>query len=247
VRLRDRFVREGHWLFRHRGYLPLLLLPVVLLAMRGFDAAEESGRGDLVWEVCCLAVSLAGLAVRAATVGCSARGTSGRNRHAQVASTLNTTGMYSIVRHPLYVGNYLMWLGIVALPRVWWLPVIVSLAFWLYYERIMLAEEEFLCERFGEGFAEWAARTPAFIPRPSLWSRSACRFSFRVVLGREYSGLFLLVLTFWAVEAAGDALRTGRLVFDPVWSGVMAASTLLCAGIYTLKRRTRLLRVENRP
>jgi hypothetical protein len=187
------------------------------------------------------------LSVRAATVGCSARGTSGRNRHAQAAASLNTTGMYSIVRHPLYVGNYLMWLGVAALPGVWWLPVLVSLAFWLYYERIMLAEEEFLSERFGDGFAQWAARTPAFIPRPGLWCRSTCRFSFRLVLQREYSGLFLLVLTFWAIELTGDFLLTGRLVFDPVWNGIMAGITILCGGIYMLKHRTRLLRIEHRP
>jgi protein-S-isoprenylcysteine O-methyltransferase Ste14 len=247
VRLRDRFVREGHWLFRHRGYLPLLLLPIVLVAMRGFHYPRDDHDLDLVWEGLCLALSLAGLAVRAATVGCSARGTSGRNRHAQAADSLNTTGMYSIVRHPLYVGNYLMWMGVVALPRVWWLPVIVSLAFWLYYERIMLAEEEFLSERFGDGFARWAERTPAFIPRPGLWCRSACRFSFPLVLQREYSGLFLLVLTFWAVELTGDYLLNGHLVLDPVWNAIMAGTTVLCGGIYALKHRTRLLWLEKRP
>ena len=246
MRLRERFVREGHWLFRRRGYLTLLLFPMVLVALRSLHYPEAERGADLWWEALCLTLSLAGLVVRAATVGCSPRGTSGRNRHAQVAASLNTSGMYSVVRHPLYVGNYLMWMGVVALPRVWWLPVMVSLAFWLYYERIMLAEEEFLSERFGEEFTRWAERTPAFIPRPTLWRRSACRFSLRLVLQREYSGLFLLVLTFWAVELAGDFLLTGHLVFDPVWNGFLAGITVLCAGIFGLKHRTRLLRVDHR-
>jgi hypothetical protein len=111
----------------------------------------------------------------------------------------------------------------------------------------MLAEEEFLSQRFGDGFARWAERTPAFIPRPGLWCRSACRFSFRLVLQREYAGLFLLVLTFWAVDLTGDSLLTGRLVFDPVWNGIMAGTTVLCGGIYALKHGTRLLRLGNRP
>ena len=247
MRLTERFVREGHWLFRHRGYLPLVLLPLVLLAMREFQYPEANHRLDLLWEGACLSVSLAGLAVRAVAVGCSARGTSGRNRHAQVADSLNTTGMYSIVRHPLYVGNYLMWLGVTALPRVWWLPLLVSLAFWLYYERIMLAEEEFLSERFGEEFAEWAERTPAFLPRLGLWRPAACPFSLRLVLQREYAGLFLLVLTFWAVELTGDFLLTGRLEPDPVWNGIMAGTTVLCGAIYLLKHRTRLFRPRPRP
>ena len=64
-------------------------------------------------------------------------------------STLNTSGLYSVVRHPLYLGNYLMWLGVALFSRTWWAPVIVSLVFWLYYERIMFAEEEFLRRQFG--------------------------------------------------------------------------------------------------
>ena len=34
------------------------------------------------------------------------KNTSGRNTHDQVADSLNTSGIYSIVRHPLYVGNF---------------------------------------------------------------------------------------------------------------------------------------------
>ena len=55
-----------------------------------------------------------GFLFRAWAIGTTPAGTSGRNTKEQVAEVLNSTGIYSIVRHPLYVGNYFMWIGIVA-------------------------------------------------------------------------------------------------------------------------------------
>ena len=46
------------------------------------------------------------------TVGTTPKETSGRNTNQQVAAVLNSTGMYSMLRHPLYLGNYLIWVGL---------------------------------------------------------------------------------------------------------------------------------------
>ena len=121
--------------------------------------------GGLVWELTCFAVTLLGLAVRICTAGFAPRGTSGRHTLRQEAKRLNSSGMYSLVRHPLYLGNAIMWLGIALFVHVWWVVVISMLIFWLYYERIMFAEEEFLRQQFGHNFESWANRTPAFLPK----------------------------------------------------------------------------------
>ncbi|MGH2611389.1 MAG: methyltransferase family protein, partial [Tepidiformaceae bacterium] len=176
-------------------------------------------------------LSIGGLAVRVVTVGFAPPGTSGRNRHDQVAASLNTTGTYALVRHPLYLGNYLMWVGVAAFPRAWWWPVVISLVFALYYERIMFAEEEFLRRTFGAAFTAWAARTPAIIPRRLRWQPPDRAFSARAVLRREYSGLFALVSAFTVLELAGDFAHTGTLHLDPVWAGAFVATTFLCAAL----------------
>ena len=98
-----------------------------------------------IWPLVCLSVGMAGQKVRALCVGYTPRGTSGRNtKEGQVAETLNTLGMYSICRHPLYLGNLLMWLGIVMYMGHVWFTVAFLLLYALYYERIMFAEEHFL-------------------------------------------------------------------------------------------------------
>lgn len=118
--LNDELERQGNWLFCRRSHLPILVLAAAfldflhgLIAPNDFFAFVRDAFPH--YRYFCLAVSLAGLAVRIHTVGHAPAGTSGRNTRGQVADTLNTTGFYSIIRHPLYFGNLLISLGIVLL------------------------------------------------------------------------------------------------------------------------------------
>jgi protein-S-isoprenylcysteine O-methyltransferase Ste14 len=244
--LREEFEATGNWLFRRRGYLPLLLFPVLLVAARGSTYPGGDHRLDLAWEGVCLLLALIGLALRVGTVGFVPRDTSGRTTGGQQAESLNTSGFYSVVRHPLYLGNYLMWLGVALFPRSWWAPVIVSLVFWLYYERIMFAEEEFLRRKFGPLYTSWAAITPAFLPRLTLWRRPGARFCFLTVLRREHSSLLALMVSLTALELASDYAHTGRLIVDPLWGTALAVTLVLCLAVRAVKHRTRLLHVEGR-
>jgi protein-S-isoprenylcysteine O-methyltransferase Ste14 len=246
VALREELEHAGNWLFRRRSFLPLLLLPLLFAAMRGYTYPRGSHRLDLLWEAGCLLVGLAGLAVRAGAIGYAPRGTSGHNRGAQQADSLNTTALYSVVRHPLYLGNYLMWLALAAVPRVWWLPLFVTLVFWLYYERIMYAEEAFLHRRFGAAFERWAALTPALVPRLSLWKPPERPFSWRAVLRREYSPLLVLLACFALLDVVGDLAYRGRFVVDDFWLVAVAAVAVLSAALRIVRRRTRWLDVLDR-
>jgi protein-S-isoprenylcysteine O-methyltransferase Ste14 len=244
--MREEFEATGNWLFRRRGYLPLLLFPLLLVAARGSSGLSGNPRLDLAWEGGCLILALMGLGLRIATVGFVPRDTSGRNTGGQLAGSLNTRGFYSIVRHPLYLGNYLMWLGVALYPQAWWAPIIVSLVFWLYYERIMFAEEEYLRREFGALYTSWAADTPAFVPRLALWRSPGVRFSLLTVLRREHSSLLALIASLTALEVATDYATTGRLALDPLWGMALAVTTVLCLSVRAVKHRTRLLHVEGR-
>ena len=159
--LRDHHERSGRALFRWRSYPPLLLvLLVVAVAFMPVQVHLFGNRFQESWEVICLLIGVAGLALRAWVIGHVPQGTSGRNTNSQIADVLNTTGLYSLVRHPLYVGNFLMWLGPILVLRSPWAALVMLLAFWLYYERIMYAEEEFLRRTFGEAWTSWAGARP---------------------------------------------------------------------------------------
>ncbi len=253
MRLTEKIRIHGAWLFRWRGTVPLLLLPVVLLALPASSQVDKiiGERADHLLFFVCLAVSYVGLAVRWFTVGFVPAGTSGRNTNEQRAHELNTSGVYSVVRNPLYVGNFLALLGVILSLKVWWLVAIFVLAYALYIERVVAAEEDFLSRRFGRTYDEWAAPTPAFLPRLRSWQPPAAKFSLVTVLRREYAGVMAVALAFCVPEFVLDVVVKGEPLCtwatdDAAPLIVFAASAVAYVALRFLKRHTRLLQVAGR-
>jgi protein-S-isoprenylcysteine O-methyltransferase Ste14 len=226
--LTERLAQQGRRLFAFRSVVPLVLFPVVVLAMPESWQAEAwlgpAGARAVQWIA--VAVACAGVGIRCAAVGFAPDGTSSRDTHQLRAPALNTTGMYSVVRHPLYLGNALMWIGVAMSSRVWWLVVIVALVYWIYIERVMLVEEAFLRQTFGVTFETWAARTPAFVPRFSHWTRSTESFAWKRVLS-EYNGLLSMALVIPLLEFLEDQQHGGESL--TVWSREHGDLVLLVA------------------
>lgn len=245
--LREEFTRTGDLLFRGRSYLPLLIIGLFLIALRNFKYPQHNQALDLPWEMFCLAISLSGLGIRVFTTSHTPRRTSGRNTKKQVAETLNITGMYSMVRHPLYLGNFFVWLGISLHLRAWWAALIALLLFWIYYERIMFAEEEFLREQFGEAYLRWANRTPAFLPKFRNWRRPDLPFSVKAAISREYTTFIVIIATFTALDIIEDRIAKSRFIAeDWLWVILFLSSCGLYLLVRILKKKTKLLRVRGR-
>lgn len=246
--LRDSLARQGQTLFRWRSFLPLILVPLLIVALR-HSGAIERGLGEAAedaWDGFSLFMSFLGLALRCATVGFVPAGTSGRNTREQKAEVLNTSGMYAVVRHPLYLANFIIFFGMTMIVEVWWFSIIAVLAYWLYYERIAAAEEAFLEKKFGPAYAGWAERTPAFVPRLRDWRRPALPFSWRTVIAREYNGFFVIVLVFTLIELFGDSIAERHWHVEPAWMVFFAVGAALFLIARQLKKHTRLLRVTGR-
>ncbi len=77
---------------------------------------------------------------------------------------LATTGPYARVRHPQYDGFLLVMVGFLlqwpTIPTLVMFPILV-----VVYARLARAEEREVAARFGKTWADYAAHTPAFIPR----------------------------------------------------------------------------------
>ena len=247
--LRNTLERQGHWLFRRRSYLPLLLIPLLGVAISSSDSPSASPSEEFfeqLWRFISLSIAFGGLGIRLYVIGHVPQNTSGRNRTNQRAEVLNTTGLYSVVRHPLYLANATIIIGLTLSVHVWWFTVITAAAFWLYYERIMFTEEEFLYSRFGDSFLEWAARTPAFFPRFSLWEAPSLPFSLRTVLKREYSGFLGIIVTFTGIELLRELLLEKVFELDSGWIAFSLAGIVLSLALRTLRKTTRILSVERR-
>jgi protein-S-isoprenylcysteine O-methyltransferase Ste14 len=246
MKISEHFNNTGPFFFRWRGYLFLFLVPLILLSFVGFTFPFGSHVFDLFWEIGCFLVSLLGLSVRVFTVGSVPRGTSERSTKKRKADVLNTAGMYSIVRHPLYLGNYLMVLGISLFSRTWFLPLIVSLAFVLHYERVIFAEEQYLESKFGDEFLAWAARVPIIIPRFGNYQPPKLSFSWKFALRREFYGLFGLITAFFVLDTIADFIVYRRVTFDPFWGPLFIFGLVFFFIMRILKKNTNLLKVDGR-
>ena len=244
--LQESFEIQGNKLFKRRSWLPVL----ILVPGAAWFAYLTYLRNEVMpwWlPVIFLCIGFVGLAIRIATVGHTPKGTSGRNTtQGQVAEQLNTSGIYSTVRHPLYLGNFFMWLAPALMVLDLWFVLFFCAFYWIYYERIMYAEEAFLRKKFGDAYLEWANRTPAFIPRFRNHCKSTLPFSVRNVLKREYNGFFNLILVMTAFRVLEFAIVEHRFYLDCVWIGIFAAGLLIFLVLKILKKFTNVLNVEGR-
>lgn len=245
--LKEKYVKIGNWLFPKRGCLPLFSFGLFALALPYFNYPAGDHILYQKWKILCLMISFSGIAIRAVTVGCVPKRTSGRNtKKGQVADILNTTGMYSIVRHPLYLGNFMIWLGISLVLQLWMFSLICVLIFWLYYDKIILAEEEFLREKFGNEYLNWAGKTPAFLPKFKSWQRSHQPFSLRMAIKKEYQTFFMIITTFTIMEVVGDSVLQGRYIFDKMWLIFFVVSLVIFLALRILRKRTRILHTNGK-
>lgn len=75
---------------------------------------------------------------------------------------LVTTGVYGIVRHPIYLGLLIITFGLVVSSGVWaqivvWLALAVLLVYKMRWEEVLLTAKY-------KGYAEYMAKVPAIIP-----------------------------------------------------------------------------------
>ncbi|MBN1951876.1 MAG: DUF1295 domain-containing protein [Bacteroidales bacterium] len=248
--LQEEFEQQGNWLFRRRSYIPFLVIaagiPVYLWVssysedffLKGSDFAP-------VYDWICVLISLLGLAIRVYTVGHASKNTSGRNVKEQVADSLNTSGIYSVVRHPLYLGNFFMWLGPVMFTGHIWFIVAVCLFYWIYYERIMYAEEQFLRRKFGDSYLSWSEGVPAFMPAFRKFRKSKLGFSWKFVLKKEKNGLAAVFIIFCLLDVLGE-LVTGYMEFNYVLMALCFLTSLFYLVLKYLKHKTQVLNESDR-
>jgi protein-S-isoprenylcysteine O-methyltransferase Ste14 len=146
--------RVGAVLFRNRSWLPVPFLLIALLAPGHMSAAN--------WLIGAVPI-LVGEWIRLA--GVAAAGTVTRRRSRDV-QRLVTYGIFGWVRNPLYVGNFLIWMGFVVISGVLWFLPVAILLFAIEYSLIVAYEEGVLESIFGAEYLTYKRTTPRWIPRP---------------------------------------------------------------------------------
>ena len=239
------FENSGNWLFRRRSWLPVFMVVAGIIVM--YLGNRQALIFDMRDELIFLGVSLFGQVIRIFTVGFTPKNTSGRNTvNGQVADELNVTGIYSLLRHPLYLGNFFMWLGPVLFLRSFCFTVVFGLIYWLYYERIMFAEEQFLRRKFGEIYDKWSETVGSFIPFSFKLIRPNLPFSVRNVLKREYNSFVNIFVIFILLDLFRNYFLSERIYLTPMWIWLTASAGIIWIVLRTIHKQTKWLEVAGR-
>jgi len=90
----------------------------------------------------------------------------GRQAVAKVeADFLCTAGPYAYFRNPLYLGNFLIGIGLCITINEWYAYAFFFVSYVFVYSIVIPYEERFLQERFGDIYVKYKADTGRFIPR----------------------------------------------------------------------------------
>jgi len=241
------FHKIGTFFFRHRRYLPLPVIALCLILARprfplGSEILDEWIDGVGIF------ILLIGEAIRFWVAGYSQKGTSTRGRRFQ-ASKLVTTGPYAYVRHPLYLANFLIGLGICVIIGIAWVFVVYLAYFLIQYVSIQVVEERFLHTQFKEEYEAYVSRVPRFIPRllKVKQKQEGLSFNWKRALKREQDTICGFTMAFIVIEIL-DAVRVSGIVVErrEILSMLIFASFFLLVWRFTKdwvkSRKIRLLR-----
>jgi protein-S-isoprenylcysteine O-methyltransferase Ste14 len=115
--------------------------------------------------------------------------------HLRKHQQLATSGPYAYTRNPLYLGSLLLGAGFCVASHSWISTVVLAVYLIIFYPMVMQREARELTQLYGNSYAQYAARVPAFWPRLSPGTHSSEEFSWGIYIkNREYeAGIGLLV------------------------------------------------------
>lgn len=145
--------------FRNRGYIPIPLAIIILtFASLKIELLPIGVILVVTGELLRLnGVRYAGGETRTLKVG---------------ASALCSSGPFAYLRNPLYLGNVIIYAGMVLIAGgefVWILLPVTLTFFFLEYGLIISLEEDTLRKKFNEEYGEYLSMVPRLIPRVSPW------------------------------------------------------------------------------
>ena len=250
MKITDQLLSQGNTFFRYRSFIPLLLLPFAFWACAVSIYHHPdwfTHEGITFPEKMAIVLCLIGFLIRVITVGFTPANTSGRNTVTQVADSLNTKGIYSTVRHPLYLGNFFMWLAIAVLTADLYFVIVFCLCYFIFYERVMLAEEDFLANKFGDAYTQWSQQVPTIIPAFGKWHSPDLYFSWKKVLAKEKNGVLAFFTLVALFQLWVDYIQTGSVQLPHRWTLIALLITGLAYLVLKLiKYQTSWLKEENR-
>jgi protein-S-isoprenylcysteine O-methyltransferase Ste14 len=215
-------IKIGNFFFKYRNWLFIILYLFLFIPSPPIFSLANFGEHYWLWPVIIgLIITFAGQAIRGLTIGLAyiIRGGRGGKVYAE---ELVTTGIFAHCRNPLYVGNILMLLGVGVLANSLIYLLVVMPVFLFIYQSIVLAEENFLRQKFGQVFDDYSGKVNRWLPslRGLTQTFHGMKFNARRWILKEYntqfvwlSGITLILLFVYLQITHNDNSLRNKLLF----------------------------------
>jgi protein-S-isoprenylcysteine O-methyltransferase Ste14 len=186
-------IQIGNFFFKYRNFLFIVLYLLLFIPSPPLFGEDHFGQNHYwIAIIAGLIITILGQLIRGGTIGLAYIVRGGRDKKVY-ADGLVTDGIFSHVRNPLYVGNILMLLGVGILANSLIYTFIIMPVFLFIYQCIVLAEENFLKNKFGEDFTIYTQKVHRWIPKISGLNNtfSSMEFKWKRWLIKEYNTQFV--------------------------------------------------------
>lgn len=221
-------INIGNFFFKYRNWLFIILYLLLFIPSPPIFSSAVFGEHYWLWPLIIgLLITISGQAIRGATIGLAyiIRGGRGGKVYAE---ELVTTGIFAHCRNPLYVGNILMLLGVGILANSLIYLLVVMPVFLFIYQSIVLAEENFLKQKFGQAFENYSKKVNRWFPSLNGLAQTfhGMKFNVRRWILKEYNTQFvwlsgitvILLFTYPQITNGDNSLRNNLLfIIIPFW------------------------------
>ncbi len=171
--------------FRYRA---ISIVPIILIIYI-FFIPDDHGRYNNLISIIGFIIALSGGLIRMTSVGFSKPVTSGRQNYL-TAENLNTSGLYSLVRNPLYVGVFFIYNGVLIAYSSIYAIIFLNIFFIINYYFIICSEENYLKKQFGDSYENYLESVPSMIPNFRNYKKNEGKFHLFKVFLREKNTTF---------------------------------------------------------
>lgn len=197
-------IRIGNFFFKYRNGVFILFYFTLFLPAPPLFSKQHFGEHYYVWPLIIgLIITISGQIIRGVTIGLTyiSRGGKAGRPH---ADALVTWGIFTHCRNPLYVGNLLVLIGMAILSNSLISIIVIIPLFIFIYQSMVLAEENFLYNKFGTVYNEYCSKVKRWLPNLAGISNTFknSQFSWKTWILTEYNTLIVwlagiaLVLSF---------------------------------------------------
>lgn len=208
---------EDCWLYKYQIYflyfgLVVISILYVRTEMNPHLFILEDTPYEIYYEMFAFFVSLIGFTLRFFTLAYNKERSLSIQEHPdREISEMNTTGIYSVMRHPFHVGNFLLCMGPVLWTGNYFFIALFFSAYWIFFTEIIELEEYFMEKKFGNTFTEWKSNTPAYFPKIRNFKKSDFKFKWKKILLKEIEILFLLMVVYISFEILGELIEDDKI------------------------------------